>query len=152
MQESNRSLSLIAQWPNQLIPREQLHCRKMDIHSSPNHSTLAVSLSIKPNPQKYPNEHPPTTRASEMHLSTVHSSRYYSAQPESGDAIQPAIQALLRREESVNHHPDWTKIIIIAVVGLVAAGLICLVTGIVWRRIKRRNASKGKQQEQWYGQ
>jgi hypothetical protein len=87
-----------------------------------------------------------------MHLSTVHSSRYYSAQPESGGAIQPAIQALLRREESVNHHPDWTKIIIIAVVGLVAAGLICLVTGIVWRRIKRRNASKGKQQEQWYGQ
>jgi adenine/guanine phosphoribosyltransferase-like PRPP-binding protein len=48
--------------------------------------------------------------------------------------------------------PDWTKTVTIAVVGIVAAGVLALITGIVWRRIKRRNASKGKQQQHWYGQ
>jgi hypothetical protein len=87
-----------------------------------------------------------------MHLSTVHTSRYYSVQPESGDTIQPAIHTLLRRGESVLDPPDWTKTVPIAVVGIVAAGVLALITGIVWRRIKRRNASKGKQQQHWYGQ
>ena len=87
-----------------------------------------------------------------MHLSTVHSSRYYSAQPESADTIQSAMHTLLRREVTVNHHPNWTKIIIIAVVGLVAIGVVAFFAGVIHRRIKRRNASKGKQQSQWYGQ
>jgi transketolase N-terminal domain/subunit len=85
-----------------------------------------------------------------MHLSTVYSSRYYSAQPESGDMIQSAIQTLLRREELVNYHPSWTKTTIITVTVVAVGGVLALAAGIIHRRIKRRNASKGKQQQHWY--
>jgi hypothetical protein len=87
-----------------------------------------------------------------MHLSTVHSSRYYSTQSESGDTIQSAIHPLLRREASVNYSPNWTKVIIIIVAGTAVVGVLALVGGTIHRRIKRRNASKGKQQSRWYGQ
>jgi hypothetical protein len=88
-----------------------------------------------------------------MHMSTVHSSRHYSAQPESGDTIQSAIHTLLRREELVDYHPSWTKITIITITVVAVGGVLALAAGIVFRRIKRRNnASKGKQQQQWYGQ
>jgi hypothetical protein len=52
----------------------------------------------------------------------------------------------------VNYHPSSTKTIIIAVAGTVAVGVLAFITGAIYQRIKRRNASKGKQQQHWYGQ
>lgn len=89
-----------------------------------------------------------------MHLSTAHSSRYYSAQPETGDAIQPAMHPLVRREQwGYSSSPSWTTIFIAA--GASAAGAIVLgfTLQFIHSRVKRskNNKPEGEQQQRWYG-
>ena len=86
-----------------------------------------------------------------MHLHTVHSSRYYSAQPETGVAIHSAIDALARRQDYGYSSPSWTNIFIAAGACNVGAIMLGFIFQLIYSQIKRRNNFKEKQQR-WYGQ